>query len=83
MGAFDLNLPRRLANCKADIGLCDEDSHLVLFRADELFCTKRSNNQSKNNRIDVNYVKTGPASSKSLRVNKLWSLRSKYHMHKL
>jgi hypothetical protein len=84
MGAFDLNVPRRLANCKADIGLCDESSQIILFRTEELFYTKRSHNQSKNNHCRCKLcVKTGPASLKSHCVNKLWSLPSKYHKQKL
>jgi hypothetical protein len=58
--AFDLNLPRRLANCKADIGLCDEYSPIVLSRVGELFCTKRSHNRSRNNQCQCKLcVKTG------------------------
>jgi hypothetical protein len=47
MGVFDLNVFRRLANCKADIGFCEENLSIVLFRVGELFCTKRSHNQSR------------------------------------
>jgi hypothetical protein len=55
-GCFDLNVSSRLANSKADIGLCGENSEIVLFRAGELFYTKRSHNQSKTISVEVNYV---------------------------
>jgi len=55
MGAFDLNTPRHLANCKADLSFCDENPPIYIFRAGELFCTKRSHNRSKNS-ANVNYV---------------------------
>jgi len=84
MGAFDLNTPRHLANCKADTSFCDESPPIYVFRAGELFCTKRSHIRSKNNQCQCKLcVKTGPASLKSLFVNKLWNLPSKYHKQKL
>ena len=66
MDAFDLNTPRHLANCKADISFHDENPPIYIFHAGELFCTKRSHNRSKTIRANVNCVKTGPASLKSL-----------------
>jgi len=83
-GVFNLNSPRRLANCKADISFCDENPPMDIFPAEVLFCTKRSHNRSRNNQCQCKLcVKTGPASLKSLCVNKLWSLPSKYHKQKL
>jgi hypothetical protein len=82
--AFDLNVPRRLANFKEDISFCNKNRPIDIFPAEVLFCTKRSHNRSKNNQCQYTLcVKTGPASLKSLCVNKLWSLRSKYHKQKL
>ena len=74
-GAINLNSPRRLANCKDDISFCDENpSPMDIFPAGVLFCTKRSHSQSRNNQCQCKLcVKTGPASLKSLCVNKLWS----------
>jgi hypothetical protein len=84
MGGFDLNVSRRLANCKADISFSDENPPIFIFRAEELFCTKRSHNQSTSNQCLCKLcVKTGLASLKSLCVNKLWILPSKYHKQKL
>ena len=34
MGAFDLNAPRRLANCKGDISFCDENPPIYIFPAE-------------------------------------------------
>jgi len=74
MRAFDLNVPRHLANCKADISFCDKNPPIDIFPTGVLFCTKRSHNRSKNNQCQCKLcVKTGPASLKSLCVNKLWS----------
>jgi len=56
MGAFDLNTPRHLANCKANISFCDEIPPIYIFHAGELFCTKRSHNRSKTISANVNYV---------------------------
>jgi hypothetical protein len=53
---FYLNVPRRLANCKADISLCIKNSPIVIFPAKLMFCTKRSHNRSKTISVDVNYV---------------------------
>jgi hypothetical protein len=84
MCAFDLNTPRRLANCKADISFCNKNPLINIFPAEVLFCTKRSHNRSRNNQCHCKLcVKTGPASLKSLCVNKLWRLPSKYHKQKL
>jgi len=84
MCAFDLNAPRRLANCRANISFCDKTCPIDIFPAGVLFCTKRSHNGSKNNQCKCKLcVKTGPANLKSLCVNKLWSLPSKYHKQKL
>ena len=47
MCAFDLNTPRRLANCKADITPCDKYAPIDIFPTKILFCTKRSHNLSK------------------------------------
>jgi len=84
MCAFDLNAPRHLANCKADISFCTENPPMEIFPAEVLFCTKRSHNRSRNNQCQCKLcVKIGPASLKSLCVNKLWSLPSKHHKQKL
>ena len=68
LGAFNLNSPRRLANCKADISFCDKNPPTMdIFPAGVLFCTKRSHNRSRNNQWQCKLcVKTGPASLKSL-----------------
>jgi hypothetical protein len=73
MCAFDLNTPRRLAKCKADISFCDENPPIDIFPAAVLFCTKRSHNRSRNNRCQCKLC-VKPV----LCVNKLWSLPSSY-----
>ena len=84
LGAFNLNSTRRLANCKTDISFCDKNPQMDIFTPGVLFCTKRSHNRSRNNQYQCKLcVKTGPASLKSLCVNKLWSLPSKYHKQEL
>ena len=84
LSAFNLNLSRHLANCKADISFCDENPEMDIFPAGVLFCTKRSHNRSRNNQCQCKLcVKTGPASLKSLCVNKLWNLPSKYYKQRL
>jgi len=45
---LDLDKPRRLANCKANICFCDENPPIDLFPAGVLFCTKRSHNHNQN-----------------------------------
>jgi hypothetical protein len=54
--AFNLNLPRRLANCKADIGLCNKNSPIVLSRFRGLFCTKRYQIGLETISANVNYA---------------------------
>jgi len=79
MCAFDLNTPRRLANCKADISFCDENPPIDIFPAGVVFCTKRSHSRSRNNQCQCKLcVKSGPVSLKSLYGNKLWSLPSRH-----
>ena len=39
LGAFNLNLPRRLANCEANIRFCDENPPMDTFPPGVLFCT--------------------------------------------
>jgi len=77
MCAFDLNAPGRLAHCKADISFCDKNPPIDIFPAGVLFCTKRSRNRSKSHQCQCKlFVKTGPASLKSLCVNEIWILPS-------
>jgi hypothetical protein len=84
MCAFDFNTHRRIANCKADISFCNKNYPMDIFPVGELFCPKRSHNRSRNKQCRRKLcVKTGPASLKSLCVNKLRSLPSKYHKQKL
>jgi hypothetical protein len=56
MGAFDLNLPRRLANCKADIGLCNENFHYSYFVPKNCFVLNVLTISLKIISVDVNYV---------------------------
>ena len=80
MFALDLNKPRRLANCKLYTGFCSKHPLIDIFPTEILFCSKRSHNLSRKNECQFKLcVKTGHASLKSLCVNKLWSLPSKYH----
>ena len=84
MFALDLDKPRRLAKCKLHIGFCSKHPLIDIFPTGILFCSKRSHNLSWKNECQFKlYVKTGPASLKSLCVIKLWILPSRYHKQKL
>jgi hypothetical protein len=78
--ASDLHKPKRLANCELYSGFCSKHPpNKDLFRNKILLCSKRSHNLYwKNKRQCKLCVKTGPASLKSLCVNMLASLPSKY-----
>ena len=79
-----LGKPNRLANCKLYTGFCPKHPAINIFPTKILFCSKRSHNRSRNNQCQCKLrVKTGPSTLKSLCVNKLWSLPSKYHKQKL
>jgi len=79
MFALDLDRPKRLANCKLYTKFCSRHPLIHIFPTGILFCSKRSYNLSWKNEVQCKLcVKTGPASLKSLCVNKLGSLPSKY-----
>jgi hypothetical protein len=79
MCTLDLNKPSPLANCKLYTRFCSKYSLINIFPTKILFCSKRSHNWSRKNQCRCKLcVKIGPASLKSLFVNKLGSLPSKY-----
>ena len=79
MFSLDLHRPRRLANCKLYTKFCFLHPIIDIFSTRILFCSKRSHNLSWKNECQCKLrLKTGPASYKSLCVNKLGSLPSTY-----
>jgi hypothetical protein len=77
--ALGLVRPRRLAISKFYTGFCSKHPLINIFPTKILFCSKRSHNWLWKNQWQCKLcVKTGPASLKSLCVNKLGSLPSKY-----
>jgi hypothetical protein len=82
---MDLNTPRQLASCKLHSSLCTVYPHKRdLFGGRALFCSKPSHKRFWKNECSCKLcVKAGPASLKSLCVNKPWSLPAKYRQYKL
>jgi hypothetical protein len=84
MIALDLDRRRCVANCKLYSRLClNHPPNKDLLHGKILFCSKSSHNLGWNNQCQCKLsVKTSPASLKSLCVNKLGRLPSKYHKYK-
>jgi hypothetical protein len=81
---LDLDQLKRLADCKLYSSFCTKHPQLDLLPEEILFCSKRSHNLYWKNECQCKLcVKTGPASLKSLSVNKLGSLPSRYRDYKL
>jgi hypothetical protein len=79
MFALDLDRPRRLANCTLHTDFCSKHPAIHIFPTGILFCSKRSHNLSWKNECQCKLcIKTSPVSLKSLCVNKLGSLPSRY-----